>query len=475
MSKNKKPLGLDNQGIQKTLRFGNYVGDGMGQIALNGISGLVSMLVYFYTDKVGIAAATAGSIMLFAKIIDAITDLGMGYIVDRTKSRFGKARPWLLYMALPAGIAVVALFCVPAQASDQVKFIYGLTTNAFATAIVYTAIAIPYGCLFVFLTKSTEERSKMSITRSIVGYAIGMITAIGLIPITNALGGDQNAWIKVGVIFGVAVTIGPVVAFLANKEKESVSAGGIDEENVPFFKSIGILFQNKYWVIMYVTMFLINISYAISGATAIYYTKYILGDENLVALMGAVGLIPVVIGFAIASPMIKKFGLAKTARIGLLIGIAGSVVRVFFPYNFTIILVFGTFTTFGTIPFMTVGSVLVNNTVEYNEWKTGKRLVGMANSANGFGSKVGSGVGGALIGWVLALGGYDGSLAAQSASALNSILALCIWIPGAILVLIYFMLRMYDLDAKYPQIVKELEERKQNAMAGTGAAHNGKD
>ena len=469
MSKNKKPLGLDSQGIQKTLRFGNYFGDGMGMIALNGISGLVAMLVYFYTDKVGIAAATAGSIMLFAKIIDAVTDLGMGYIVDRTKSRFGKARPWLLYMALPAGIAVVALFCVPAQASDSVKFIYGLTTNAFATAIVYTAIAIPYGCLLAFVTKSTEERSKMGIARAIFGYVIGMIAAIGLIPLTNALGGDQGAWITLSVIFGIVIMVGLVLAFFANKEQGAVAGRESDEERVPFFKSVGILFQNKYWVIMYVASFLINISYAISGATGIYYTKYILGDENLVALMGAVGLIPVVIGFAITGPMIKKFGLAKTARIALVIGIAGSIVRVFFPYNFTIILVFGAFTTFGTIPFMAVGGVLVNNTVEYNDWKFGKRLVGMANSATGFGAKVGTGLGAALICWVLALGGYDCSLAVQSASALNSILAICIWIPGAVLVLVYLVLRMYDLDAKYPQIVKELEERRQNAMANPQA------
>jgi GPH family glycoside/pentoside/hexuronide:cation symporter len=89
----KKELGLDSQGIQKTLRIRNYLGDGMGMIALNGISGLVAMLTYFYTDKVGIAAAAAGTIMLTARIFDAVTDLGMGYIVDRTRSRFGKARP----------------------------------------------------------------------------------------------------------------------------------------------------------------------------------------------------------------------------------------------------------------------------------------------------------------------------------------------------------------------------------------------
>ncbi|MDR1643644.1 MAG: glycoside-pentoside-hexuronide (GPH):cation symporter [Clostridiales bacterium] len=464
MAKNKN-LALDGQGIQKTMSLKNFLGDSVGMIALNGMSGLVGMLTYFYTDKVGIAAAAAGTIMIIAKIIDAFTDLAMGHIMERTKSRFGKARPWIIRMAIPAFIAVVAIFCVPSQASSAVKFSYGLLSNAFATAIVYTAIAIPYGCLMAYVTRSTEERSKMGIFRALLGYIIGMIIAIGLIPLTNALGGDQAAWIKLGVIFGIIIAVSLVIAFISNKERYSsqTDADGnvIEEEKIPFFTAVNYMFHNKYWVIMLLAMVSINVLYALSGATGIYYAKWILKDENIVAILGAIGLVPVAIGFSITGPMIKRFGLAKTARIALLIGIAGTAARVAFPYDIWSALVFGPFISFGTIPLMAVGGVLVNNTVEYGEWMHGKRLVGMSNSASGFGSKVGSGLGGALIGWVLALGGYDASLAAQSPGALNSILAICIWIPGLMLVLVYVLLRFYDLDAKYPQIVKELDERKQ--------------
>lgn len=462
MSKVKKELGLDSQGIQKTMLSYQFFGDGISQFALNSISGLIGMITYFYTDKVGISAAAAGTVLLVSKILDAFTDLVMGKIVDNTKSRFGKARPWMLWMSVPAAAAIVLLFCVPSGAGSSLKIAFGLATNIFATAIVYTAIAIPYGCLMALVTKSTEERSKMGILRAIMGYISGMIIAIGLVPITNALGGDQKAWILVAAIFGVLSSGALVWTFFTARENYSNInlENEEDDSRTSFKESIIILFKNKYWVIMLFVMLLVNIIYSISGSTAIYYTKYILKDENLIALLGGVGLIPVVIGFAITQPMIKKFGLAKSTRIAILIGIAGTLARVFFPYNLIVTLVFGGFVTFATIPLMAVGGVLVNNTIEYNEWKFGKRLVGLSNSASSFGAKIGVGLGAALIGWILALGNYDGTLAAQAKPALNSIIALCIWIPGILLIGMYFLLRKYDLDIKYADIVRELEDRK---------------
>lgn len=468
MVKNKKTLGVDSQGIQKTIRGYQYFGDGMTQLALNSISGLIGMITYFYTDKVGVAAAATGTILLISKIIDAFTDLIMGRIVDKTNTKYGKARPWLLWMSIPTFVAVILLFYVPINAGSGTKFAYGLITNIFATAIVYTAIAIPYGCLMALVTKSTEERSKMGIYRTALGYLAGMVIAIGIIPITNALGGDQKAWIIVAAIFGVLSSGSLIWTFAVTRERngegvESQTAADEDSK-VSMKDSIAILFKNKYWVIMLFVMLAVNIIYSLTGSTGVYYTKYILKNENLVALLGGVGLIPVIIGIGITQPMVKKFGLAKTARIAMLIGIVGSIARVIAPYNLIVTLTFGSLVSFATIPLMVVGGVLVNNTIEYNEWKFGKRLVGMSNSASSFGAKIGSGLGGAMIGWILALGHYDGMLAVQPASAINSILAVSIWIPAALLVVIYLLLRKYDLDLKYADIVKELDGRRKTAI-----------
>jgi GPH family glycoside/pentoside/hexuronide:cation symporter len=141
------------------------------------------------------------------------------------------------------------------------------------------------------------------------------------------------------------------------------------------------------------------------------------------------------------------------------VGIAATTVRVFMPYSFMATLIAGPIVTLGTIPMMAMGGVLLNNTVEYGEWLRGHRLVGMANSVSSFSTKIGTGVGGALVGWVLAAGAYDGTAAAQLPSALNAIIALAIWLPGIFMALIYLGLRFYDLDAKYPQIIADLAER----------------
>lgn len=207
----KKPLGTDSMGIQKTMRVGDYLGDCGGQFALNAMTGLVSAVLYFYTEKVGVAAATAANVLLAAKIVDAFTDLIMGKIMDNGKSPKGKCRPWFLRMAIPAFVAIVALFTVPAGLTGFAQVAYLFLSNVFLTAIVSTAIMIPYSAILVMRTKSLDERNKMGIFRAAAGYIIGMIIAIALVPITNALGpngvADQMAYIKFAVIVGTLSTI----------------------------------------------------------------------------------------------------------------------------------------------------------------------------------------------------------------------------------------------------------------------------
>lgn len=461
----KKPLGTDSQGIQKVMRLPNYLGDGAAQFSLNAISGMVGIIVYFYTDKVGIAAATAGSILFIAKLFDAVTDLVLGWLVDHTHTRWGKARPWLLWMALPTFISIVALFLVPPHASQGAKFAYALVTNTMATAFIYTAVAIPFGSMLYFTTKSTEERSKMGVVRAIFGYVVGMVISIGYIPITNALGGDQRAWVIFAIVIGFLAGMGLIWSFFANVERTEDPGEEDPDKDVPFWTSINLLFHNKYWVIMLAVMAVVNVLYGITSASGIYYVKWVIGDENLMAVLGAIGLIPVVVGFAAVTPLVKRFGPTKTVKMALLVGIAGTIVRVIFPYDLWALFIFGPIVTLATIPIMAVGGVLVTNTISYGEWKYGRRLVGMANAASGFGGKIGTGLGSALIGWVLAWGMYNGTASVQPHSAIISILAITIWIPGILLVLLYVLLHFYDLDKRYPAIVKELEERKAKRQA----------
>ena len=438
MAKTKKELGLDSMGVQKSMRLTDYLGDGLGQLPLNIMSCLVGQLTYFYTEKVGLAAGMVATMLLIAKIFDAFSDLAMGKIMDNGKSPKGKCRPWFARMAIPAFVSIVLLFTVPKN----------------------MGVAIPYSALMAIRTESSEERGKMGIFRAAFGYIAGMVIAILLIPITNMLGGTQSAWIKVAVVFSLISLLSLLILYKTSKENVQIAEKS-EDENVPFVEGIKILFKNKYWVIMLALQFLMNISYSLSASGGTYYAKYILGNDNIVALLGAVGLIPTFLGFILTGPMASKLGMTKTCMISCAMGAVACLVRVFTPYSLMTCVVGGAVTTFANIPLMCLFGAMVNNCVEYNDYKFGKRIVGMTNSANSFGMKIGSGIGASLIGWLLAAAGYNAALAAQPASVDTAIFTFGIYIPLALFVIMFILLLKNDLEKRYPEIVAELQKRKE--------------
>lgn len=449
-----KTLGLDRNGIQKVMTGKAYAGDAMGQIALNSISCLVGQLTYFYTNKIGMAAATAATVLLVSKIVDAVTDIIMGKIVDRTKSKYGKARPWLLWMLVPSMISIVLLFTVP-KASNSVMAGYGIASNIFASAVCYTAVAVPYYTMIAFMTKSNEEKGKIGTARSAVGYAVGVSLGIGLIPLTNMLGGDQQAWIKVAIGMAVLSGIGLFVAFRTARERfVENSADQERESQISIPSALGMLVRNPYWVKITLAMVCMNIMYAMIMAAPVYYALYVMGNDNYISLINTVNIIPSVIGFLTVGFIIKKFGLTKTAKYASLIGIAGCLVRCIFPGNIAVTLIFGSVVMFATIPLISVAPAMVLNTAEYNVEKFGVRMTGMTNSSSSFVQKIGSGVGGAMIGWILALVKFDPA-AAPTPALIQGVYAMNIWIPLAMFVIMLLLLSRYDLDDIYQGMVEK--------------------
>lgn len=464
----KKELGVDRMGVQKSMRKIDYFGDGLGQMPLNIMSGLVGQLTYFYTEKVGLAAGMIGTMLLIAKLFDAVTDLIMGKIMDAGHSPKGKCRPWFLRMAIPTLVMIVMMFTVPKNAGFGFQMGYVLVTNILLSAVVYTAIAIPYGALMAVRTASSEERGKMGTFRAAFGYIAGMFIAILLVPVTNMLGGDQAAWIKLAVILAVISFVSLLVLYKVTKENVTVQATensgekaeAEKEDDVSFAEGLKLLFKNKYWVLMLIANMLMSISYALAGSGGTYYAKYILGNDNLVALLGAVGLIPTFLGFILVGPLAGKFGMTKTTVGCAVLGAAACVVRAFTPYSIVSCILGGACTTFATIPMMCLFGAMVNNCVEYNEWKFGKRLVGMTNSASSFGGKISGGIGGSLIGWLLGAAGYNAMLEVQPKAVDTAIFAFSIYIPLALFIGLIILLKMYDLEKKYPEIMADLQERR---------------
>ena len=463
MAKTKKELGLDSMGVQKSMRTTDYLGDGLGQLPLNIMAGLGGQLTYFYTEKVGLAAGMVATMLLIAKIFDAFSDLIMGKIMDEGKSPKGKCRPWFLRMAIPAAVMIVLLFTVPKNAASGLQSAYVLITNILITAVVYTAVAIPYGALMAMRTESSEERGKMGVFRAAFGYIAGMVIAILLIPITNMLGGTQSAWIKVSVIFALISLLSLLVLYKVTKENAHIVEKSEDED-VTFGEGIKMLFKNKYWVIMLVLQFMMNISYGLSSSGGTYYAKYILGNDNIVALLGAVGLIPTFLGFALVGVMIKKLGVVGTLKFSFGIGIISNVLMIFLHNNFTAYMVLGCFTTFATIPMMCLVGVLTTMAIDFNEYKYGVKMVACSNSASSFGGKVGSGVGGSLIGWMLAAVGYDATLSVAPEATKMAIYGFSFIIPLIAFVVMFVLVSQFDLEKKLPQMREEVAKRKQETV-----------
>lgn len=463
----KKPLGVDKMGIQKTMRFGDYMADAGGQFALNGISGLISAITYFYTDKVGVSALMAANILLAAKVCDAFTDLIMGKIMDNGKSPKGKCRPWFLRMAIPAMVAIIALFTVPKGLTGFGLAAYLFLTNIFASAIVSTAIAIPYGAIMVMRTKSIDERSTMGIFRAAAGYVIGMVIAIALVPITNALGpngvADQASYIKFAVVVGVLSAI--FLFILYKNSKETAAMEEKPDDGLPFFDAIGKLFRNKYWVIVLVANLFVQIIYAVSGAAGTYYAKWILGNDNLIGIMGAVGLIPTFVGFGVVGPLTKKFGVKKTLLIGFAVGIIGAAIRVVFPASLIVTLTAGLLPSFATIPMMCLGGTMNSMAIDYNDYIYGNKIIGMSSSATSFGAKVAGGLGGSIIGWILAAVHYDASAEVATTAVRYGIYSFSIYMPLVVLIALFIIVSRFDLEAKYADMMAEIKARNEAEAA----------
>ncbi len=462
----KKPLGKDQFGIQKVMRGSDYFADSMGQFALNAISGMVGQLTYFYTDKAGLAAGMVATVFMVTKIIDAFTDIIMGNIIDHTKPGKERYRPWILKMAIPAALMMLLLFTVP-KGSAGLQIAYMLVTNLLITSVIYTAIAIPYASLQVVRTNSSEERGKMGVYRALAGYVPGMAIVLAVIPITNALGGTQSAWIKFAA--AVALIVALCLLLCYKKSKETATADGVAEtpaeeneldEAIPLSDAIGKLFGNKYWVLALIMGLMSNVTYGLANSSGTYYCKWIYGDDNLVAILGAVGMIPTILGFVMVGPMNKKLGVVRTLRVSFLLGMVANILRILNPTHFWYNTILGCISSFANIPMMCLLGVTTAMAIDYNAYKYGNRMVACSQSATGFGGKVGNGLGAAVVGWCLALAHYDASMTVATAATRQAIYAFNIYIPFVLFLVMFICAVKFDLEAKLPEIKEELEKRR---------------
>ena len=422
-----------------------------------------SYLMYFYTDVAGIAIGTVATLFLIVRIFDAFVDPFVGITIDKTDSKYGKSRPYFLWMAAPFAIFLPLTFISP-NWSDGGKLAYAYITYIIL-GIVYSFINIPVTSILPRLTVDPKQRNTLGAFRMLGAIIGAMFVSIATLPIVNALGGGKTAaqqkigFAKIGVIYGIVGALLFVFAFFNLKEHVDIK-----NEKQSVSESLKALKGNWPWLIVFVLFIFEKISNTLRMSNFLYFLKYNIGRPDLIPAMSSLGLIAICVVIIIA-PIANKFGKRNTLIYANAISVIGYVLLyIFGEKSIPMLFISNAIITFG-LAFSGLLFVMTSDTIDYGEWKNGVRADGILSAATSFGQKFGSGLGGWLAGFILAIGGYNGMEAVQTTSALSAIKNTYIIIPLILSVLSILVLIFYKVDKVYPQMMIELEEKRKNKFA----------
>lgn len=435
------------------------VGYGLGDTASHFVWDMVGFwILIFYTDTFGISAAAAGTIMLVARIWDMVSDPLMGIIADRTNTRWGKFRPYILWMALPYSILAVLTFSTP-DLGPTGKILYaGITYLLLMT--VFTAINLPYSSLGAVMTSDSYERAGLNSYRFIFAFIGQFIVTGTALYLAMYFGKGDNAkgYQYTLILFSIISFILFMITFSTTKERVLPPKG--QKQNLK--KDLRNLFKNGPWVILFFVGIISFIMFAMQNLSIAYYFKYYVGQEENVQLFNVIGTVALIAGIPLSKPLSKRFGkrnvyVASSLISGLFFILlylpgADDVVSIY------VLNILAKFTYAPAVPLLWT---MLADTADYSEWKTGRRSTGLVFSAATFAQKAGWGIGGALAGWLLAIYQFTPNIE-QTASALTGIKLLISVIPGILYMSCAILLYFYTIDHNTCTIMqKDLEARRE--------------
>lgn len=430
----------------------------MTELATNPIATLLmAFLVYFYTDIIGVNPAVVGTILLVSRVMDGVSDLVAGNIIDHTHTKNGSARPWYLWLAVPMALSYVLLFTVP-NCGTAGKIAYIFISYNLASTVVYTLFNAAMAVFPVYLTKNRESRSIMSTIRLFVACSAQIVLMTFAIQLVEMLGGGQSGWVKLAAILGVIAAL--VMVFIYFNTKEISDGDEEEKENVPFLVGVKALLQNKYWFMMLAAFFIGVIIQVCTLTDGVYYAKYVMNDINMQANLSMYFLVPNLFAMLFLPACFKKGVWKRNLCIaGAVLLLIGTIIGVVFPFGWGFIIGLA-IRGIGYAMNACCQTAMVYDIVVYGEWKTGYNIPGMTATATCAAQKLGSGIGAALLGVVLSFFGYDGLAQVQTPEAISAINVIYMIVPAVLAVVWVILMMFYKLDREYPGYVKELEERR---------------
>ena len=417
----------------------------------------ITLSTYFFTDVMHLSATTLGAIIIASRIFDGVSDLIVGSLVDRTHTRWGKARPWVLLSTLPYALAMVLLYCLPATWTTAHQVAYVVITYNLAVTICYTVENIPWGSLPALMTRDKVQRSQMHSIRMLaspLGSAIGVSTAM---PLISAMGGRQQDWITVMSILAVVGILCNIFAVVVIKERVVSQPEEAAQNKKNNRKDIPSAVHNPYWwVAILITLVWNTFSVATATLTP-YYTKYFLLNAQITTAINNAQTITMALSAFSCYWLTKKLEKSTILKGTMVISLAGQLLLISNALNLTVILVG---TVLRSVGFGCMGAcmfAMATDAIEYGHWFTGHRAESTTYSAVGIGNKLGVLLGSGILTILLGAAGYDGTLAVQSASAMAMIRLLYLWTPVVLAVVTIVIMCCYRLDKRYDTVVSDLQ------------------
>lgn len=431
------------------------IGYGMGDAASHIIFDNVMLyMMFFYTDIFGIPAGYVGTMFLLARALDAISDPCMGLLADRTRSRWGKFRPWILFGAIPFGLVCVLAYSSP-DLSHNGKLIYAAVTYTLLT-LLYTVVNIPYCALGGVITDNPTQRISLQSWRFVLATAGGMLSTVLMMPLVNFIGGEDKAFGFQGGIAVLSVIAFLMLAFCFFTTKERVEA---PPSSTSMREDLRDIWRNDQWRVVGLLTILNILAVCVRGGAMMYYTTWIMGSAGLFTAFLTTYCVGNLIGSALAKPLtdwkckVSVFWWTNALLAAL------SVAMFFVPMDaeitmFAFIFVIGVLHQLVT----PIQWVMMSDTVDYGEWCNGKRLTGISFAGTLFVLKLGL----ALVGWMLAGGGYDAAAKTQNSATITIIISLFTLAPAVCYLLSAVIAKRY-YTLKTPFLKKMMAELAQGA------------
>ena len=446
---------------KKYLKWYNKVGYGSGDIAGNVVYAFLTSFVMIYlTDTVGLNPGIVGTLIMVSKLLDGVTDVFFGNMIDKTKSKMGKARPWMFYGFFGCALTLFGVFAIPTDIGQIAQYAWFFICYTSLNAVFYTANNIAYAALTSLVTKNSRERVEMGSFRFMFSFGTNLLIQSITFGAVEALGGGADGWRAVAFIYCIVGIISNTLSVFSVKElseeelNESEDNDKIkDDKNISLGETFKLLVANKYFLMICGIYILQQLRAAMLGVGT-YFMTYVLCRQELFGVFSWAINIPLIAMLALTPALVAKAkGLYNVNKWSYIFATLCRLGLIFAGYqgNIGLMLVFTVLTSFGEAPWQGDVGAVIAECSEYTYLKTGKRIDGSMFSCTSFGTKFGGGIGVALQGWLLAISGYVNAAPVQTDECLNMMCIMYLVLPfafNAIITVILSFLNVEDANKK---------------------------